>query len=141
MKDVDILLVEDDEVDARAVERAFRKQKIGNPITVACDGVEALEFLRGQNGKSLPRPYIILLDLNMPRMNGIEFLKELRDDENLRTSVVFVLTTSNDDRDKTAAYEQVVAGYIVKSEAGKDFLELVQMLERFTIIVKLPGES
>ena len=138
---VNILLVEDDEVDAMAVQRAFSKHGIENPITVACDGVEALEYLRGENGKArFPRPYLILLDLNMPRMNGIEFLQELRSDPKLRSSLVYVLTTSDDDRDKTAAYNNVVAGYILKSEVGRDFLPLVGMIEKVSIAIHFPPD-
>ena len=91
-KPVTIFLVEDDEVEAEAVTRAFRKAHIGNPIETARDGVEALERLRGQNGQQkLEKPYLILLDLNMPRMNGLEFLQELRGDADLSSTVVFVL--------------------------------------------------
>ncbi|RUP22418.1 response regulator, partial [Methylobacterium sp.] len=76
---VNILLVDDDEVDVQGLKRAFKKSKIGNPITVARDGIEALEILRGQNGRErLPKPHLVLLDLNMPRMNGIEFLEAVR---------------------------------------------------------------
>ncbi len=137
-----ILLVEDDEVDARAVKRGLTKNKIFNPVTLARDGCEALDYLRGENGKErIPRPYVILLDLNMPRMNGIEFLKAIRGDAGLSKSIIFVLTTSQDDRDRSAAYDNHVAGYITKSEAGRDFLNLVQMLERFVIVVQFPPED
>jgi CheY-like chemotaxis protein len=104
-KDVNMLLVEDDVMDVRIVQRTFQKHKIANPIYVACDGVEALDMLRGHNDHTpLPRPFLILLDLNMPRMDGIMFLQTLRQDPDLHTSLVFVLTTSDDDRDKVAAY-------------------------------------
>ncbi len=106
-KDVHILLVEDDMMDVRIIERTFEKHKIANPVHVANDGVEALEILRGQNGHApLPRPFLILLDLNMPRMDGITFLQKLRQEPKLHDSIVFVLTTSDDDRDKVAAYDQ-----------------------------------
>lgn len=134
-----ILLVEDDDIDARAVHRAFEKHHIGNPIIRAIDGIDALERLRGENGKErMPRPFIILLDLNMPRMSGLEFLETLRADAELRSCIVFVLTTSSDDRDITMAYDNQVAGYILKSNAGKDFLNVVQMLEKFIITVQFP---
>ena len=139
---VHILLVEDDEIDARAVLRGLRKCHIGNETTVAKDGIEALQLLRGEEGRTrIPRPYLILLDLNMPRMNGLEFLQEIREDPELENSIVFVLTTSDDDRDIVAAYGSHVAGYVLKSEAGDDFLKLVQMLEKFVITVHFPPDG
>ena len=95
---IKILLVEDDEVDAESVRRAFRKQRIANPITHAANGIEALKILRGDETQpALKQPFLILLDLNMPKMDGIEFLEELRRDESLRESIVFVLSTSDED--------------------------------------------
>jgi len=139
---VNILLVEDDELDAEAIDRAFKKVRIGNPIHVVRDGLAALEKLRGQGGADpMPHPYLILLDLNLPRMNGIEFLAALRDDEALRDSIVFVLSSSDDDRDKLAAYEKHVAGYVVKSKAGEDFMNLIGMLDHYWRIVEFPPPS
>ena len=140
--EVNILVVDDDDIDVRAVKRGFAAQKISNPIYVASDGVEAIEMLRGEGGRDpLPRPYLILLDLKMPRMNGIQFLDEIRKDPDLRGSIVFVLTTSDDDRDKTAAYEKNVAGYLLKQEVGEDFIDAVRMLDLFTISVQFPPEG
>ena len=137
---VTILLVEDDDIDVMNLKRSFTKLKIANPMLVANDGLEALDILRGQNGQeALSRPYIILLDLNMPRMNGLEFMQEVRQDPDLKQSVVFVLTTSDDEQDKFKAYEQHVAGYIVKSEGGKSFLDALEMLDRYWRIVELPA--
>lgn len=128
---VNILLVEDDSVDSEAVERSLRNQAIDSPITIARDGAEAFDHLRGTNGKTvIPKPHLVLLDLNMPGMNGLEFLRELRQDPNLRSTLTFVLTTSNDERDRVATYEQNVAGYIVKSHTGEDFEELMRLIER-----------
>lgn len=136
---ISILLVEDDDVDAEAAIRAFKKQKISNPIIVARDGLEALELLRGENGQDkIASPYIILLDVNMPRMNGHEFLKELRQDKKLHNCIVFVLTTSKADRDIESAYNQNVAGYILKSCAGEDFTNLVGLLDHYWRYVELP---
>jgi CheY-like chemotaxis protein len=87
------------------------------------------------------RPYLILLDLNMPRMNGIEFLAELRSDPQLRSSIVFVLTTSNAEEDKVESYGYNVAGYIVKSEVGHRFVNLITMLGHFWRIVEFPVEK
>ncbi len=139
--DVNILIVDDDQVDVRGIQRGLTKQKISNPVFVASDGQEALDMLRGTNGRErVPHPYLILLDLNMPRMNGIRFLEELRRDAELDDSIVFVLTTSSSDEDKLAAYKQHIAGYVVKADAGAEFLKLVQMLERFVITVQFPPE-
>jgi CheY-like chemotaxis protein len=137
--EVSILIVDDDEIDARAVERALRQQRIANPVYTATNGCEGLAMLRGEGGRAkVPRPYLILLDLNMPRMNGLQFLQELRGDSNLTDSIVFVLTTSQADEDKAAAYRQHVAGYLQKPDTGSDFLRAIQMLERFVISVQFP---
>lgn len=134
-----ILLVEDNNIDIKAVERAFRAKKISNPIRVAHNGLEALDILRGTNGaEKLHQPYVVLLDLNMPRMGGLEFLAEIRDDDVLKRSIVFVLTTSEDDRDKTAAYDKQVAGYLSKQDAGGDFLNVIELLHQFELSVHFP---
>jgi len=102
-----ILLVEDDDGDARAVERAFVRAKIANPIKRVVDGVAALETLKGENGRTpLPFPFVMLVDLNMPRMNGIQLVETLRQDEKLRRSIVFMLTTSKRDEDKIARWRE-----------------------------------
>ena len=138
-KPVSILLIEDDDGDAKALERAFKKAKIVNPIQRAVDGIEALEILRGDNGHTpLPPPYLLLVDINMPRMNGLDFVKALRDDPVLFSTIVFVLTTSKRDEDKVAAYHLNVAGYIVKETAGRDFLNLTELLDCYWRIVELP---
>jgi CheY-like chemotaxis protein len=138
--EVNILLVEDDVVDVKALRRAFTALKIVNPLYVASDGVEALECLRGQgNREPLPRPYVILLDINMPRMNGLEFLRELRRDAQLRDAIVFVLTTSNAHRDKMAAYQFNVAGYIIKSVHDTSCVEALRMLAHYWRIVEFPS--
>jgi CheY-like chemotaxis protein len=139
---VTILLVEDDDVDTEAVERAFRKARIANPIVRAKDGGEALAMLRGEQGRAgLPHPYLILLDLKMPGMGGLKFLEELRRDPDLSNAVVFVLTTSSDERDMAKAYEKYVAGYIVKARAGDNFVDLIGMLDHYWRIVELPPEA
>ena len=136
---VNLLLVDDDEVDVQGLKRAFTKSRIANPITVARDGVEALEVLRGENGKTrLPKPHLILLDLNMPRMNGIEFLEAIRNDEDLKTAVVFMVTTSKAEEDKARAYGHNVAGYIVKQDPAKTFMQAVSMLEHYWTVVEFP---
>jgi CheY-like chemotaxis protein len=134
-----ILLVEDDDGDAKAIERAFKKLKIVDRIVRAIDGIDALELLQGTNGKTqLKNPGIFLVDLNMPRMNGIQFVQALRADEELRRHIVFILTTSKRDEDKMAAYDLNVAGYITKATAAADFMNLVNLMGLYGEVVELP---
>lgn len=141
-RDIHILLVEDDEVEAEAVKRAFRRQNLPNDITVVQDGIEALKALRSEAGyPKIPWPYVILLDINMPRMNGIEFLQAMRHDVKLRRGIVFVLTTSEREEDKLAAYDQHIAGYLVKARAGTDFADLTTLLDTYRRLVDFPPEG
>lgn len=133
--EVTVLLIDDDEVDVMTIRRAFRKAKIANPVVVADNGIDGLAKLRSGE---VEQPLVILLDVNMPQMTGHEFLAELRADPNLKDLVVFMLTTSNADDDKRAAYDRHVAGYIVKKSAGEDFLDVVQMLDSYWKVVELP---
>jgi CheY-like chemotaxis protein len=138
-KPLNILLVEDDDGDAKAIQRAFQKAKVANLILRAVDGVDALDMLKGAQGKDkAPRPYLLLVDMNMPRMNGIQLIQALRADEELRQTIVFVLTTSKRDEDKIAAYNLNVAGYIVKETAGRDFLNLAHLVDCYWRIVEMP---
>jgi CheY-like chemotaxis protein len=133
---LNVLLVEDDQVDVMNVRRAFEKNHIANPLFVATDGLEALDILRGDQ---MPRERrIVLLDLNMPRMNGIEFLRELRADPALQLTPVVVLTTSDDERDKIEAYHLNVAGYLLKPVTFVNFVELMAALNRYWMLVELP---
>lgn len=135
-KILNIILIEDDTVDVMNVRRAFERGKITNPLWVAGDGVEGLELLRSGE---IPRDRrLILLDLNMPRMNGIEFLRELRADAALRATPVVVLTTSNDDRDKVDAFNLNVAGYLLKPVTFLSFVELMTALNRYWTLVEMP---
>jgi CheY-like chemotaxis protein len=139
LKPLNLVLIEDDDGDAKAVQRAFRKAKVDALISRAVDGVDALDMLRGVNGKEkISPPYILLLDLNMPRMNGIQFTKTLRADDELRRSIAFVLTTSKRDEDKLAAYDLNVAGYIVKETADEDLLSLVKLMDCYWRTVEMP---
>jgi CheY-like chemotaxis protein len=133
---LNILLVEDDEVDVMNVKRAFQKAHITNPLFVAGNGLEALEMLRGSEMPKQRR--LVLLDLNMPRMNGIEFLRELRKDPELSATAVVVLTTSTMDRDKFEAYNLNIAGYLVKPVTFSDFVELMSTLNKYWALVELP---
>jgi CheY-like chemotaxis protein len=135
---LNILLVEDDEGDAKAIQRAFRKKTNANPILRAVDGLEALEILQGSNGAKAPSPRIMLVDLNMPRMDGLQFIRAIRGDRNLRHSIVFILTTSKREEDKLAAYDLNVAGYIIKATAGEDLSNLVNLIDSYWRIVDLP---
>ncbi len=137
---LNILLIEDDSVDVMNVQRAFKKNNITNPLHIAFNGVEALNVLRGTNGKpKLNRlPRIILLDINMPKMNGLEFLRELRSDPELKSISVFVMTTSNDDQDKIEAYRLNVAGYILKPLSFEKFVNAVSILNSYWKLCEQP---
>jgi CheY-like chemotaxis protein len=133
---LNVLLVEDDEVDVMNVQRAFKKNNMTNPLFVASNGIEALEQLR--SGAIPPHNRLILLDLNMPKMNGIEFLRALRADPELAPTSVVVLTTSNADRDKVEAYKLNVAGYLVKPVTFGSFVELMAALNKYWTLVEFP---
>ena len=133
---LNILLVEDDQVDVMNVRRAFERNRISNPLFVASDGLEALEMLR--SGRVPGGRRIVLLDLNMPRMTGIEFLRELRKDPAIHHTPVVVLTTSNDERDKVEAYNLNVAGYLLKPVTFLNFVELMAALNKYWTLVELP---
>ena len=135
-----ILLVEDDEIDRMVVKRAFAKNNITNPLLIARDGEEAYEHLEGINGnaKYENMPKIMLLDINMPRMNGLELLSAIRDDEELKTISVFMLTTSKDDQDRLAAYKKNVAGYIIKPVSFDKLVEAIGVLNSYWNLSVLP---
>ena len=134
-QEVSILLVEDDDVDAQGIKRALRQLRVANPLYRARDGIEGLEIMRNELDK---KPYLLLLDLNMPRMGGLEMLKEIRKDPQLTHSVVFVLTTSKGEEDKIAAYKEHIAGYICKSTLGDGFTDLIKLLDHYWKLVELP---
>ena len=135
-KPLHILLVEDDQIDQMNVKRAFERNKIMNPLYIAENGLEALEMLR--DGRVPDERRLILLDLNMPKMNGIEFLRSLRADENLKPIPVVVLTTSNDEQDKVNAYDLNVAGYLLKPVTFTNFVELTAALNKYWTLVEMP---
>ncbi len=139
LETIKILLVEDDDIDAATVMRGLAGAKIANPVVRARDGVEALEILKGTNGRTrLQPPYLLLVDIRMPRLDGLGLIRELRNTPALQRTVVFVLTTSDNDRDRTAAYDGHVAGYIIKSHTSQHFLQLARMLEYYLLIVSPP---
>ncbi|MEM7773833.1 MAG: response regulator [Cyanobacteria bacterium P01_A01_bin.37] len=135
---INIFLVEDDAVDVMTVQRAFKKNAISNSLQVANDGLEALEMLRSSEKKLATTRRLILLDLNMPRMNGIEFLKELRQDEQLKHIPVIVLTTSDHERDRIEAYNFHVAGYILKPVTFAKFVEIIRTLNQYWTLCEFP---
>lgn len=134
------LLVDDDEVDVMSVKRAFKKNNITSPLYVAENGIEALAMLRGNEMPKLllGQRRLILLDLNMPKMGGIEFLRELRADPNLRPLPAIVLTTSNEDKDKVEAYNLNVAGYIIKPVTFTKFVEAMATLNKYWTLNEMP---
>jgi CheY-like chemotaxis protein len=135
---LNLLLVEDDDVAAEAVVRGLQKHAPDCSVVIAEDGVEALRILQGQHpDRRIERPYLVLLDINMPRMNGFEFLRALRSDGDLRRTVVFVLTTSGTATDRARAYDESVAGYIVKAAAGPQFSGLAHFLTAYRTVVQL----
>jgi CheY-like chemotaxis protein len=137
---LNILLVEDDEVDVMTVQRAFKKGNITNPLYIAGNGIEALAMLRGIPGQVSAIPAdrrIILLDLNMPKMNGLEFLQALRADANIRHIPVVVLTTSNEEQDRVQAYNLNVAGYILKPITFGNFVELMITLNKYWTLCEM----
>jgi CheY-like chemotaxis protein len=127
-----LLLVEDDAVDILNVQRSFRKLNLLNPMHVAYDGLEALALLRGtETTPPIPFPTLILLDINMPRMNGLEFLRELRSDQRLQHLSVVVFTTSDEEKDIIEAYNFHVAGYILKPVVPEKFFEVMIAIEKY----------
>ena len=140
-KFLNLLLVEDDEVDVMNVKRALKKNNLTNPLYVASNGIEALKMLRGQNESFLNVPKqrrIILLDLNMPRMSGLEFLEELRADSELKSIPVIILTTSDEDRDRIEAYNLNVAGYLLKPVNFAQFIETMATLNKYWMLCEIP---
>jgi len=133
---LNILLVEDDEVDVMNVRRAFEKNDVSNPLFVAGNGLEALDMLRA--GVIPKERRLVLLDLNMPKMNGIEFLEALRADPDLASTPVVVLTTSNDDQDKLDAYNFNVAGYLLKPVTFSNFCERMATLDKYWTLAEMP---
>lgn len=131
-----ILFVEDDCVDAIMVKRALESLKVANPLVNSSDGEEALNYLRDPNNEM---PGIILLDLNMPKMGGLEFLKVIKADDDLRKIPVIVLTTSDDERDITESFKHGIAGYMVKPLDNKTFVETIKIIDHYWTLSELPN--
>jgi CheY-like chemotaxis protein len=133
-----ILLVEDDKVDAMTIRRSLETINITNDVDVANNGEEALQYLRDPQGEL---PCIILLDLNMPKMNGIEFLRIVKHDETLKRIPVVILTTSRDEQDKIESFNLGVAGYMIKPVDYWQFVEVVKAIDLYWTLSKLPNGS
>jgi CheY-like chemotaxis protein len=136
-RSLNILLVEDDDVDVLNVQRAFRLANITNPLTSVKDGVEALERLRSDDFPAARR--LVLLDLNLPRMNGIEFLREVRKDPVLKPTCVVVLTTSDHEKDKIDAFDLNVAGYLLKPVTLIKFVETMAAIIKYWTLGEMPS--
>ena len=138
---IHLLLIEDDEVDIQNIKRAFKKNNVFNPLHIARNGLEALDMLQGKNGKNIlePVPKIILLDINMPKMNGIEFLKALRADPKLSSILVFILTSSDEHREKLTAYNLNVAGYILKPVQFTELITVIDSLNLYWSLLEFPS--
>ena len=134
-QDLSLLLIDDDDVIAEAVVRNLRKHNVDLPIFTAQDGVDGLAMLRS---KATGRTPIVLLDLKMPNMDGHEFLEEVRNDVALRSTVVFVLSTSDSHSDRSRAYDKCVAGYLVKSDLGAGHSKLANLIKSYQESVYLP---
>ena len=133
-----ILLIEDDDVDVMTVKRAIRDLKVTNQLVSMGDGEEAIEYLRAE---STTKPCIILLDLNMPKMDGAEFLKIVKADKALKKIPIVILTTSNSDRDVIESFERGAAGYMVKSVDYEKFVETIRAIDRYWTLSKLPSNG
>ena len=130
-----VLLVEDDTIDAMTVRRAFRDLNVTNSLQHALNGEEALAYLQEESNE---HPCVILLDLNMPKMNGIEFLRVVKADPSLRRIPVVVLTTSNEERDIVESFRLSVAGYIIKPVDYRKFVEAIQTIDLYWTLSELP---
>ena len=133
-----ILLVEDDDVDVMTVKRALKDSKITNKLVSISDGEEAIDYLRT---KSNLKPCVILLDLNMPKMNGIEFLKIAKTDEELKSIPVVVLTTSSSEQDIVESFAFGAAGYMVKSVDYGKFMEIIKAIDGYWTLSELPPDG
>lgn len=131
-----ILIIDDDIVDAMTIKRAFKDMEVNNRIDLVGNGEEAIRFLNDENN---PRPCLIILDLNMPKMSGIEFLKIIKRDDVLKMIPVIVLTTSRDKHDKMDSFKLSVAGYMVKPVDYSQFLEVMKTINMYWTVSELPN--
>ena len=130
-----ILLLEDDSVDIMTFKKALKDLNVANPVVCAINGEEALQYLRNSAN---PKPCVILLDLNMPKMSGIEFLKVAKANPKLKAIPIVALTTSSADQDRLDCFNHSVAGYIVKPSGYNDFLDAMRILNLYWTLNELP---
>lgn len=133
-----ILLVEDDIVDAMTVERALGDLEISNQLTHKINGEETLEYLRSDSNET---PCVILIDLNMPKMNGLEFLRLIKANETSKEIPVIVLTTSSEEQDVDESFKLGVAGYMVKPIDYEEFLEKIRVIDSYCTLIELPNRG
>jgi CheY-like chemotaxis protein len=139
---VTILLVDDDKFDTKAVRRSFQALRFDNPVVEARNGIQAMDLLRGENGHEMVRwPFVILLDLNMPGMDGFDFLEKLRNDPDFRRAPVFVISGSESAEDRTRAYNLNIVGFIRKHGPSRSFLKEVQMLQHYIQVTEFPEQE
>jgi CheY-like chemotaxis protein len=143
-RDVPILVVEDDVLDVKNIRRSFAENRVVNPLYFVKDGEQAMAYLKREppyDGPGLaPRPGLILLDLNLPRMNGISFLERYKSDAELCSIPAVVLTTSNEESDRAKTYELGIAGYIVKPVQFPKFIEAIKRFDLYWSICEVPNE-
>ncbi len=137
---VRFMFVDDDEISIMALQRGVKQLEISNTVQLAMNGVEAIAILNEAmlSYGSLP-PYVVVLDLNMPKMGGLEFLEKIRNNENFKNLLVFVLTTSDAPCDIASAYGYKVAGYIVKDDSRNSYKETIAMIKAYSELVVLPS--
>lgn len=137
-----ILIVEDNQVDRMTIERSFKHAKVSNPLVCTDNGEDALAYLRREGKyadvKEKRKPCIVLLDLNMPIMGGIEFLKIIKSDDQFKGMPVIVLTTSKEENDRVESFNLSVAGYIVKPVELEKFTEVIKILDLYWTVSELP---
>lgn len=134
-KEKPILIVDDDIVDIMTIRRAFKEIKVTNPTVAKSNGEEALEYL---NDTETEDPCIVLLDLNMPKMNGIEFLQKLQENEKKKHIPIVVLTTSKDEHDKVQSFDLGVAGYMLKPVDYDRFVEVMRAIYSYWVLSETP---
>ena len=133
-----IMIVEDDKVDVMTIQRALKEIKVTNHLDTAGNGEEALQLLRDAKHE---KPCVILLDLNMPKMNGVEFLKVAKQDLRLKTIPVVVLTTSKEERDKVESFSLGIAGYMLKPVDYKQFVEVMKTIDMYWTLSQMPDNG
>jgi len=131
-----VLLIEDDKVDQKTMVRAFKELEVPNPLRIVENGIEGLNYLNNPRNK---KPCLILLDLNMPKMSGIEFLDNIKADSALKQIPIVVLTTSDDDKDVAESYNLSASGYMVKPIDNRGYIEVMKVIDQYWSTCILPS--